>query len=243
VEESGPLRLRFPRIAAAGVLEGVLVNTGGGIAGGDRLRIVIETGEGAAVAVTGQAAEKVYRSTGSAAHVSVQLVAARSSRLHWLPQETILFDCARLARSIEAEVAEDARITICESVVFGRVAMGERVVSGMLRDRWRVRRAGKLVFADALRLDGSIAATLARPAVAAGATAVATIMQVAPNAERRLDSVRACFARASQVEAGVSAFDGFLVARLLARDALALRAVVLDALAALGTDPPRAFTL
>jgi urease accessory protein len=242
LDEQGPLRLRFPRVRAADALEAVTVNTGGGVVGGDRLQFSIETGEGASVSVTSQAAEKIYRSSGAAAKISASLLAAPRARLVWLPQEAILFDRARVARTIDAEVAANASLTICESAVFGRTAMGERVETGLLRDRWRVRRDGKLIFADALTLDGSIASILDRPAIGAGATAVATLLHVAPDSESKIDAVRTTF-DARAVEAGASAFDGILVARFLAADGSAVRAAILAALSALGVAPPRAYTL
>ncbi len=240
VEESGPLRLRFPHHAEDG-LEAILINTGGGIAGGDRLEIAVEAGEGARVALTSQAAEKIYRSTGPAARITLRLEARAGARLDWLPQETILFDRARVARTLDADVAADARLTICEAIVFGRTAMDERVRSGSWRDQWRIRRGGRLVFADALTLDGGIEKILARPAVAANAAAIATLVQVAPDAELRLDALRAAFG--NEIEAGASAFDGILVARVVAPDGFTLRRALLDALAALDCAPPRAFTL
>ena len=239
VEESGPLRLRFPRLAED-ALEAILINTGGGIAGGDRLDIAVEAGEGARVALTSQAAEKIYRSTGPAARITLRLAVRSGARLDWLPQETILFDRARVARTLNAEVAADARLTICEAIVFGRTAMDERVRSGSWRDQWRIRRGGRLAFADALTLDGGIDGILARPAVAAGAAAIATLVQVAPDAEAKLDAMRATF---GDIEAGASAFDGILIARFVAPDGFALRRAMIDALSALDCAPPPAFSL
>ena len=242
IDEQGPLRLRFPRIKAADALDTVIVNTGGGVVGGDRLEFEIDAREGAAVSVTSQAAEKIYRSAAAAARISLRLSAAPRARLVWVPQETILFDRSRVSRSIEADMSADASLTICESVVFGRAAMGEQLKSGSLQDRWRIRRDGKLVFADAVTLEGSIGNVLSGPAVAAGANGFATIVQVAPDAESKIDAVRAALA-GEDIEAGASAFGGFLLARLLARDNLALRSAVLAALHALGAEPPRAFAL
>lgn len=242
VDESGPLRLRFPRIAAPGTLDAVIVNTGGGIVGGDRLQCCVEAGEGTSVAVTSQASEKIYRSAGPAAEISVRLSAGACARLAWLPQETILFDRARVKRDIEAEVAGDASLTICEAIVFGRAAMGETVANGLLKDRWRIRRDGKLVFADTLMLDGPVGDVLARAATARGAIATATLVQVAPDAREKIDAVRAAL-DTPEIEAGASAFDGMLVARLLARDGFALRATIVESLSALGVVPPRAFML
>jgi len=242
IDEAGPLRLRFPRIAAPGTLEAVLVNTGGGIVGGDRLQFDIEAGEGASVAVTSQASEKIYRSAGMTAKISVRLAAAAGAQLAWLPQETILFDRVRVARSIEADVAGDASLTLCESIVFGRVAMGEAVANGSLKDRWRIRRDEKLIFADALTLDGPISDILARPATARGSLATATLVRVAPDTASKIDAVRAAL-EAQPVESGASAFDGMLIVRMLAGDGLSLHAATLDTLSALGIVPPRAFSL
>jgi urease accessory protein len=242
IDEQGPLRLRFPRIAAKGVLEGVMVNTGGGIVGGDKLEFEIEAGEGTSLSLTSQASEKIYRSDGVDAKISVQLTAQPRSNLAWLPQEAILFDRARVARRIEADVAKDASLTICESVIFGRAAMGETVNAGSIRDRWHVRRDGKLIFADALTLDGPVGKILKKSAVAGGANAVATLLQVAPGCAERLDAVRASLAQ-EEVEAGASAFDGILIVRILAQESMSLRSAILSTLSALGANPPRAFSL
>lgn len=242
IDEQGPLRVRFPRIAVEGALEGVIVNTGGGIVGGDTLRFEIEAGEGTRVGLTSQASEKIYGSAGADATVDIILRAGPKSSLAWLPQESILFDRARVLRTIEADVASDATLTICESIVFGRAAMGETVANGTLNDRWRIRRDGKLVFADAVMLGGEIGATLSRPAIARGAIAAGTIIQLARDAETKIDAARAALDH-DGVEAGASAFDGMIVVRVLAQDSLSLRAAILAALSALGAEPPRAFSL
>jgi urease accessory protein len=242
VEEAGPLRVCFPRPATKDILEAVILNTGGGVVSGDRLRLTFEADEGASLTVTTQAAERVYRSDGATARVELRLVAARGARLCWLPQETIVYDGARIERTIGADVAADAALTLCEALVFGRTAMGETLVEGCIADRWRIRRGGTLVFADALRLEGPIGAILGRPAVAAGARAAATLVRIAPDAEAGLAPLRTVLA-AANVEAGASAFDGLLVARLLARDGLELRAGLGAAFSALGVHLPRAFVL
>src|SRR5258708_10719753 len=162
LHESGSLRVRFPSPEAEG-LSAVFVNTAGGVAGGDRFDIDISTGEGSRLAVTTAAAEKVYRAPGPAAQVNIVLKAAAGAHLAWLPQETILFDRARVLRRIDLDLAESASLLLCEIVVFGRSAMGERMLHGEFVDRWRMRRGGKLVFAETIRLDGEIGQNLARP--------------------------------------------------------------------------------
>src|SRR6267378_321471 len=165
LHESGSLRVRFPSPEAEG-LSAVFVNTAGGIAGGDRFDIDIATGEGSSLAVTTAAAEKVYRTDGPAAQLTIALKAAAGSHLAWLPQETILFDRARVLRRIDIDLAQSASLSLCEIVVFGRAAMGERMLHGQFVDRWRMRRGGRLVFAETIRLDGKIGEKLSQPAIA-----------------------------------------------------------------------------
>ena len=241
IAESGPLRVRFPRIRE-NRLEAILINTAGGIVGGDKLEFQIETREDASLSITSQAAEKIYRSNGLTSRISVSLKADTGSELFWLPQETILFDRARVERSIEADVSLEGSLAICEAVVFGRDAMGEKVTRGLLRDRWRIRRDGILIFVDALTLDGDIKTTLNRRAAMNGKIGMATMVVVSSEAMSKLDAVRDALT-GEGVEAGASAFDGMLVARILAEDSIALRATVLSALEAAGTPPPRAYSL
>jgi urease accessory protein len=228
LHESGSLRVRFPSPEAEG-LSAVFVNTAGGIAGGDRFDIEISAGEGSRLAVTTAAAEKIYRAAGPAARLNIALKAEASSHLAWLPQETILFDRARVERRIDIELAESASLLLCEIVVFGRAAMGERMLSGEFVDRWRLSRGGRLVFAENIRLDGDIGEKLARPAVANGGAAIGTAL-IVPGDEalaERIREVTASFAG----EVGISSWNGFAMARFCAQDAGKLRA---DMMAVIG---------
>lgn len=247
IEEEGFARVRFPRSGRRGrALEAVMINTGGGLAGGDASQSCLVAGRDAQLVVTTQAAEKIYRSDGATSRIEVELVAEASASLHWLPQSTIVFDGARVERSIVAEVAPEARLLLVEPVILGRTARGERLSYGSLRDRWRVRRGGRLIYADGLQLDGDIAATLDRRATAGGWAAFATLLLVAPDAEARLDAVRGALGLAAGddgflpaelpdgLDAGASAWDGMLSVRLLARDGAPLESAIRRVLGVLG---------
>jgi urease accessory protein len=232
--ESGSLRVRFPSPEAEG-LSGVLVNTAGGIAGGDRFDIDIAVGEGARLTLTTAAAEKVYRAPGPAAQLGIAVKAERGAHLAWLPQETILFDRARISRRIDIDLAEDASLLLCEIVVFGRAAMGEKMLHGEFVDRWRLRRGGRLVFAETVRLDGDIGAKLARRAIANGGCAIGTAL-IVPGSDAAVERIR----EASETfggEVGISAWNGFAMARFCAQDAARLRA---DMMTVLGRASPAA---
>ena len=86
-------------------------------------------------------------------------------------------------RRLDVDMADGAAFLGVEALVFGRAAMGEQVGSGRIAETITVRRGGRLVLHDAVRLSGDIAAQLARPAIAGGARAVATIVFVAPDAD------------------------------------------------------------
>lgn len=236
VHEDGSLRVRFPN-AAPEALEAVIVNTGGGMTGGDRFAIEIALETGASLIAGTAAAEKVYRSNGPNAEMTVQLDIAEGARLFWLPQETILFDRARLSRSIDVDLAHGASLLMAEAVVFGRAAHGEAMEQGMLADRWRVRRGGKLIYADTARLHGAIADKLGRAAVTKGGIAFATVL-CAPGGEDQLVAVRALEDN-FKGEVGISAWNGIAVARLCAKDGATLRHDLIAVLAALGAQVPR----
>jgi urease accessory protein len=230
--EDGPLRVRFPR---SDTLEAVLINTAGGVAGGDRLAVDIDVGAHAELTLTTAAAEKVYRALDEDASVTANVTVESGGKLHWLPQETILFDNAGLRRDINIDVAGDGQLLLAEAVVFGRTAMGESVARGRLIDRWRVRRAGELVFADTVRLDGAVADRLRHPAVAGGGGALATLLAMPADAQA-LDGLRNL---SFDGEVGISTWNGFMLARLVARDGEGLRRDLRALLIELGAPLPQ----
>jgi urease accessory protein len=238
--QAGSAKLRLPR-NRAGVIEAVMINSAGGLTGGDRFAWRVEIGAGAAAVLTTQACEKVYRAEGPPAQVTARLTVGAGARLDWLPQETILFDRSALHRRIEADVAPGGRLLLAEALILGRQAMGETVLAADFRDRWRVRRDGRLVFAEDLRLAGDIATLTAGRALLAGARAFATLLLLDDEAEALLPAVRAAIGP----HGGASAFDGRLVVRLAAPDGLTLRRALLPAIAALrgGQPAPGIWTL
>jgi urease accessory protein len=218
VLQRSPYRVLFPRPLPGEPLVGVLFTTSGGIAGGDDLRISVEMGPGTTALLTSQEAEKIYRSLGAPSRLSVRLRVEEGAALEWMPQETILFNNARLERRVEIDVAPGGSLMALDLVIFGRLARGERFATGALLDVWRVRRGGRLVWADGLRLEGDIAAQIANPAGFGGATAAGFLLLVADDAADWIEPARARLAQGS-CRAGVTLAGGALIARLLSVDA------------------------
>lgn len=225
LDQRRPLRVLLPRAPADDVSRAVIVNTGGGVVGGDRLRVEATSRAGARLLVTAQAAEKVYRSAGPTARTALRLEAGPGAWLEWLPQETILFDRCRLARDTEIVVAPGGRCLAGEMTVFGRSAHGERLTAVHLRDRWRVRRGERLVWADRFGLGGDVASRSADPFGLAGAAATATAVFAADDAAQHLDAARGLLPpRGDVTRAGATLLPGLLVVRWLGPDAARLRA-------------------
>ena len=243
LSESGPARLRFPR--GPGAPEAVLVNTAGGVACGDRFAVSLDLAPNADLVFTTTAAEKIYRSDGPESRIVNAVRLGEGARLAWLPQETILFDRARVRRCFEADLSPGAGLLAVEIVAFGRLASAERIAQGLFEDVWRVRRAGRLVYADTVRLDGPVGDLLDRAAIGGGARACATVLDCSPEAETRLEEARAHLdaAFAPRITGGIaaaSAWNGHLAVRALAPAVGSLRAALARFLAAYrGAPMPR----
>jgi urease accessory protein len=256
LRQVGCLKARFPRRVVPGWMDLVMLNTGGGVAGGDRLDLSFTVGVGGQATIAAQAAERFYRAltTDSPSRVRTRVTVAAGGALEWLPQETILFDRCALNRRLEIDLAANARFLGVETLVFGRMAMGERVRHGFLRDLIRVRRGGELLLHDAIRIDGEIDVVMQHTAVGAGAAVVATMVYVAPDAAAKLDVARSVLpswpgerAREREVtrpsphepvEAAASAWNGMLVARILGSDSALVRTIVLAVLDVLRESRP-----
>lgn len=221
-----PCRVLFPNAPPGDVPLATLLTTSGGLTGGDRLRIAVAVGEAAAALVTTAAAEKLYRSLGPETKIGVTLEAGENAWLEFLPQETILFDGARLERRSTVTLAPGARVLATEMVVFGRAAHGERFARGLLHEGWRVYAGTQLIWTDALRLDGDIAATLDRPWAFGGATAHATVILAGADAAAQLELARAV-AESAPCRSAATVVNGVLLARFLGPDAALVRRAVM----------------
>lgn len=240
LRQQGSLKCLFPRGGPAGT-EAVLLNTAGGITGGDRFTVAAEALPGARLTLSTQAAERAYRSRDGAGRIDTELALGAGARLDWLPQETILYDGCDLARQLRVDMAADATALLCESVIFGRRAMGERLGCARLRDRWELRRAGRLVHADAWAFGGDLEARLDRAGQGGGHRAFASVIFAAPGAGAQVAPLRALLPGTG----GVSEICEDIVAlRLLASDGFALRATLLPCLEVLaGRGLPKVWRL
>jgi len=233
LREEGSYRAIFPR-PQHGNLEAVIINTAGGVTGGDQFSTTISANEKARISVTTQAAERIYRAAGSdAGQIKTTLTVATKAQLCWLPQETILFDGCRLERSLAVDVAPRAAFLMLEPLVFGRAASGENLNSCSLQDSVTITCRGQPLYHDRIKMDGDLAERLSRNAVANNARAMASLVMVDVAARERLSACRKLLPQT----AGASALsENVIVMRFLAKDSFALRGAILPILKLLTDD-------
>ena len=242
VFERSPIRILFPRTGRREMQEAVLINTAGGIAGGDRLECFITALPGASIAVTSQAAEKVYRALCRSARVATRLKASESAKLAWLPQETIVFNWARLHRTTEIELLSGAELLALEWLILGRAAHGEVVFGGHVTDTWRVKKDGRLIWMDGFRLTDDVFRHLHRKALLSDCKAIATLIYFGPYLDRRLESLREIISLLG-CNCAATLVGGLIVVRFAAKESsdlkLALRSFLEQFGPELGTGPFR----
>ncbi len=237
-----PIRIMFPRAGGSGIEEAVLVNAAGGITGGDRLESSVTTLAHASVAVTSQAAEKVYRALNQPACVVTKLKACETARLAWLPQETIVFNWARLGRETEIELSSGAELLALEWLVLGRAAHGEEVTGGYITDRWRVKIDDRLTWADNFRATDEIFPHLHRKAMLSNYQAIGTLLYFGPCLDRRLEFLRD-IAPSLECRCAATSVHGLIIVRFVAKVPsdlrLALRSMLQQLSRELGPGPFR----
>ena len=222
VFQRSPIRIMFPSLSAGAVEEAVLINTTGGIAGGDRLECTVVALANSSIAVTSQAAEKIYRALNEPAHIATRLKAHDGTKLAWLPQETIVFNRGRLCRQTEVDVSSGAELLALEWLVLGRAALGEEVVGGHISDSWRVKKDGRLIWADSFRATDETFAHLHRKALLANCKAVATLIYFGPHLDARLEFLRGIVA-SLECHCAATSVGGLVVVRFAAKVSADLR--------------------
>jgi urease accessory protein len=222
LREAGAAKIRLPRNSR----EAILINVGGGLAGGDAFEFEFSCNAYSNLTITSQAAERVYRSLGPEATISAKFNLENAAQLFWLPQETILYDAAALQRNFEVTMAASSRFLAIEPIVFGRTEMNETIKSIHVKDRWRIFRKGRLVHAEELSIGPSLPNS---KATLSGAFATANLIYVAGDAELRLAAMREIMPENS----AASAWNGKLIARFIAKDSYILRKALIPAIKAL----------
>ena len=237
-----PIRVMFPSTGSGAVEEAVFVNTAGGVAGGDRLESAVTALAGASIAVTSQAAEKVYRALNEPACISTKLKACEAAKLAWLPQETIVFNWARLSRRTEVELSSGAELLALEWLVLGRAAHGEEMIGGRITDRWLVKKDGRLVWADSFRAANETFPQLHRKALLSNCRAIGTLIYFGPYMDKRLELFRD-IAPSLQCDCAATSVGGLIVVRFAAKVSsdlrLALRGLLQQFSRELGPGPFR----
>src|SRR5262244_2692313 len=222
VFQRSPIRIMFPSLGAGAVEEAVLINTTGGIAGGDRLECTVAALANSSIAVTSQAAEKVYRALTEPARIATKLQAHAGARLAWLPQETIVFNWGRICRDMDIDISSGAELLALEWLVLGRAAHGEEVVGGHITDSWRVKRDGRLIWAESFRVTDGVFPHLRTRALLSDCKAIATLIYFGSSSQARLEFFRDT-SPSPGCQCAATSIGGLIIARFAAKASSDLR--------------------
>lgn len=228
IYQSGSAKIRIHGQPPAPSIEATLINTAGGLTSGDQLNWSVSAGEDTQLSLTTPAAEKIYMAAEKTATIKTSLTVGKATHMVWLPQETILFNGAKLQRKLEVNLEKDASLLMAESYVFGRKAMQENMTSCLLEDRWRVYHQKTLVHREDFCHDTENFNTLTSPTNLSAMTACATIIYIAENALDLKHAIQSlCPPVASGVIAAVSAWHlggiNKLIVRIIGEDGYSVK--------------------
>jgi len=151
----GPLRIQkalYPE--GPGLCHAIIVHPPGGIAGGDRLEVKLQSQARTQALVTTPSAAKWY-GTDLPVPATQKIEIDLRGQLEWLPQESIVFDRARVTSELSIHVAETGAMLGWDHLIFGRRASGETFSTGCFTQSLRVKLSEQLVWHDRLALKGN----------------------------------------------------------------------------------------
>ena len=219
--QSGSAKLMLPK-TYSDMMEAVILNTSGGMTDGDIFNIDVQAKE-CPLVMTTQTAERVYRSGGTKpAKVKINLSVSNTADLHWLPQETILFNDSKFERTLTVNLSSCSNFLGAETIVLGREAMGENICDCELIDNWRVFRDGNLFHAESFRLSNEVNKIITAPAGCNDARLLSTILYIGNNIDQVADRV-ANLIKQSSSDCAASSWKNRLVIRLLSAHSASAR--------------------
>ena len=211
----GPLRIQkalYPE--GPSPCHAVIVHPPGGIASGDRLEFFINSQPASHGLVTTPSAAKWYGAQATLEASQLVDIELRGA-LEWLPQETIVFNRARVRSEIQVRAGAQGAMLGWDHLIFGRRASGETFSEGYFRQSLKVELEGQLVWHDRLALSGDDA-LFASPIGLRGHYACATLWALLPSTKSWEDAGLQALRAHSAQTAWTVLHPRLLVGRLLA---------------------------
>ena len=217
--QSGALKVLIPK-SKSKYAEAVLINTGGGIVGGDNLSIEVEAAKKTNTWITTQASEKVYKSSSEQSILNTKVTLEDNSTLFWCPKETILFHNSKLIRNLDFDIKTSSKLLIIENIVFGRLASGELNADCFFSDHWRIKRDEKLIFAENFLFEDK--KTMYRKTNLGNYRSLLNIMYLSKDSKNFLNKMRNIISSES-IFGEASHWNDFISLRALAKNPIELK--------------------
>ena len=221
--QEGAAKISMPR-TIGDPLEAVLINTAGGLTGGDRLDWSITVGD--ARVRDGDDTNLRKGLSRLVRHRQGQLPHGRSAPAAGSPGCRKRRSCSTIRHSggrSRSTLPPRRKRSSSRRPCSGAAPWASALDGLSFADRWRVRRTRPAGPCRGLRRRSRAGEQLAAPPALGDASCVATILVLTADAEQRLDAVRAIIGDAGAASAWTVAGSGKLLARLTAEDSYDLR--------------------
>ena len=200
----------------------MMINTAGGITSGDEFDSRIDL-DNSNICVSTQAAEKIYSGFGDPAKVDININISNKGNLFWLPKELILFNNCNLKRKFNINLSKDSNLFLCESIVFGRTSMNEKLKSGFFSDLWKIYYDKKLIHTEALNTSSFNGELLKSQSILNSNCAIATIILVGKKFFGIGDELSKIMTKDNYTTTEYSTWDKKLIIRCISKDSYNLK--------------------
>ena len=194
----------------------VLINTAGGITCNDKIKINILV-EKSELSICTQAAEKIYAGIGDPAKVEINIT-LNNSNLYWLPKELILFDNSKLDRKININLSNNSNLIFCETSIFGRKAMSEKIKNISFSDNWKIFIDSYFKHLEAINIKGSIEDNYKNNYTFASQSSLSTILIFGKIIHQLESELRKNVKNIQNHYCEMTKFDDKIIIRSLAKD-------------------------
>ena len=130
-----------------------LVNTSGGLVGGDQVSMEATLAADCHVLVTTPSATRVYRTLDAPVEQKICLSVGPNARLEWVPEVTIPFAGSKLRQTIHVQLAGGATALVWDAMASGRVARDERWAFAMFENEIRITTASGASVVERFRVE------------------------------------------------------------------------------------------
>jgi urease accessory protein len=143
-----------------------------------------------------------------------------------LPKELILFDKSKLKRRINLYLDNKSNIFFCETSIFGRKAMSEKIQNISYSDIWKIFINSKIKHVESINMSNNVINNLNNKFTLNNHSAISTILIFGPIVEIIKNDLSKIIDSIDKVNCELSIWDNKLIIRSIAHDNYELKKTI-----------------